>query len=63
MVGGATRMPAVRTCIAEMACLEPLDQGEVDPDVAVALGAALYGGMLDGAVKSGVDVVDGMYTW
>jgi molecular chaperone DnaK (HSP70) len=35
----------------------------VDPEVAVALGAALYGAMLDGETKDGVDVVDGMYTW
>ena len=63
MVGGATRMPAVRAAIARVAGLEPLDPGTVDPDVAVALGAALYGGHLDGVVEDGVDVVDGMYTW
>ena len=43
--------------------MEPLDPGEVDPDVAVALGAALYAAMLDGVVTQDCDVVDGMYNW
>ena len=63
ILSGEKYSEEVRAFIAEVACLEPLDQGTVDPDLAVALGAALYGGMLDGVVKDGVDVVDGMYTW
>ena len=43
LVGGATRMPAVRAFLRNMTGLEPLGagQGGVDPDEAVALGAAV----------------------
>jgi molecular chaperone DnaK (HSP70) len=61
--GGATRMPAVRCMVNDVARLPPLEPGTVDPDVAVAMGAALYAGMLDGVVPRDMDVVDGLYTW
>lgn len=42
LVGGATRMPAVRQFITNMTGLEPVGaDGGVDPDEAVALGAAV----------------------
>lgn len=43
LVGGATRMPAVRRFISHMTGLEP-EAGAVDPDEAVALGAAVQVG-------------------
>eukprot|EP00883_Tetradesmus_obliquus_P007855 jgi/Sobl393_1/18509/SZX73966.1 len=53
LVGGATRMPAVRRFIANMTGLEPTGtDGGVDPDEAVALGAAVQAGILQGEVDS-----------
>jgi molecular chaperone DnaK len=49
LVGGSTRMPAVRELIGELAGREP-HQG-VNPDEVVALGAALQAGVLKGDVK------------
>ena len=63
LVGGATRIPSVREFVRSVTHIEPLDPGTVDPDAAVALGAALYAGMLDGVITQDMDVVDGMYTW
>lgn len=63
LVGGATRIPSVRKFIFETTQVEPVDPDAVDPDVAVALGAALYAGMLDGVINQSMDVIDGMYNW
>ncbi|WIA29514.1 hypothetical protein OEZ86_012015 [Tetradesmus obliquus] len=53
LVGGATRMPAVRRFIANMTGLAPTGiGGGVDPDEAVALGAAVQAGILQGEVDS-----------
>jgi molecular chaperone DnaK (HSP70) len=49
LVGGATRMPAVRNSVRYMTGLEPRPE-LVDPDAAVALGAAIYAGVLSGEV-------------
>ncbi|MHC5064081.1 MAG: Fe-S protein assembly chaperone HscA [Planctomycetota bacterium] len=46
LVGGSTRLPLVRRSLAEMAGREP--HSEVDPDTAVALGAAIQAGILAG---------------
>lgn len=55
LVGGMTRMPAVKsTCERIFNCL-PHD--DVNPDEAVALGAAIQGGLLQGLVK-GVSFMD-----
>ncbi|MYB40535.1 molecular chaperone DnaK [Candidatus Saccharibacteria bacterium] len=48
LVGGMTRMPAVRQKVAEIFGKEPL-QG-VNPDEVVAIGAAIQGGVLAGDV-------------
>ena len=48
LVGGATRMPMVRERVAEITGIEP--QTTVNPDEAVALGAAVQGGVIGGAV-------------
>jgi hypothetical protein len=45
LVGGATRMPAVRRFIGHMTGLAP-EEGGVDPDEAVALGAAVQVGVV-----------------
>lgn len=49
LVGGQTRMPAVHAAVKELFGKEP-DQS-VNPDEAVALGAAIQGGVLSGDVK------------
>jgi len=47
LVGGATRVPAVRAFVKELFGLEPL--GDIDPDQVVALGAAVQADLLAGA--------------
>ena len=49
LVGGMTRMPAVREKVTELTGKEP-HQG-VNPDEVVALGAAIQAGVLEGDVK------------
>jgi molecular chaperone HscA len=44
LVGGATRVPAVRRAVAEIFGREPL--GDVDPDLVVAYGAAIQADLL-----------------
>ncbi|WP_164020582.1 Fe-S protein assembly chaperone HscA [Pyxidicoccus trucidator] len=44
LVGGATRVPAVRRFVAELFGREPL--GDIDPDQVVALGAAVLANLL-----------------
>ena len=55
LVGGMTLMPAVKKAAREIFCSEPLDT--IDPDEAVALGAAVQAGLLQGYVK-GVSLLD-----
>jgi molecular chaperone DnaK len=55
MVGGATRMPAVRKKLKEITGREP--HSDVKPDEAVALGAAIQGGILSGQMED-VALVD-----
>eukprot|EP00803_Ostreobium_quekettii_P011586 evm.model.scf_3273.1 EVM.evm.TU.scf_3273.1 scf_3273:2645-3037(+) len=49
-VGGATRMPAVRRFVRNMTGLDP-GESAVDPDMAVALGAAIQAASLSGEVE------------
>ncbi len=49
LVGGATRMPAVLRIVKQLTGLPP--RRTVDPDEAVALGAAVMAGVLDGTVE------------
>eukprot|EP00884_Botryococcus_braunii_P007549 jgi/Botrbrau1/16796/Bobra.150_2s0025.1 len=49
LVGGGTRMPAFRRLIKNMTGMEPQEY-VVDPDEAVALGAAVQAGMLEGSL-------------
>ncbi|MSU75983.1 molecular chaperone DnaK [Patescibacteria group bacterium] len=49
LVGGQTRMPAVRESVKKFFGKEP--NQNVNPDEAVALGAAIQGGVLSGDVK------------
>lgn len=55
LVGGMTRMPAVKRRCEKIFGIKPLDT--VDPDEAVAAGAAIQAGLLQGAVK-GVSLFD-----
>ena len=55
LVGGATRMPAVRRLAREITGLRPY--GHIDPDKVVALGAAIQAGVLSGQVRE-VTLVD-----
>jgi molecular chaperone DnaK len=48
LVGGSTRMPQVQSQVEELAGQEP--KKNVNPDEAVALGAAIQGGVLSGEV-------------
>ena len=50
LVGGSTRIPAVQTAITEHFSGQAPDKS-VNPDEAVALGAAIQGGVLGGEVK------------
>ncbi|KFN51507.1 molecular chaperone DnaK [Arenimonas composti] len=49
LVGGQTRMPKVQQAVAEFFGKEP--RKDVNPDEAVAIGAAVQGGVLGGSVK------------
>lgn len=49
MVGGQTRMPMVQKAVADFFGKEP--RKDVNPDEAVAVGAAIQGGVLGGEVK------------
>ena len=55
LVGGMTRMPAVKRSARAIFETEPLDS--IDPDEAVALGAAVQAGLLQGFIK-GVSLLD-----
>ena len=55
LVGGMTRMPAVKSVARRIFKREPLDS--IDPDKAVALGAAVQAGLLQGLIK-GVSLLD-----
>lgn len=52
LVGGATRMPAVRQLVREVTGREPYRY--VDPDETVAMGAAIQAGMLLGLIDKAV---------
>lgn len=53
LVGGSTRMPSVRAAVAKLFGREPLT--DVDPDQAVALGAAIQADQLAGNRAAGDD--------
>jgi molecular chaperone DnaK (HSP70) len=61
LVGGATRTPLVRTRLADVFNMEP--RGDVDPDLCVAMGAAMQGAVLAGAEVSAVLVDITPYTF
>ena len=49
LVGGQTRMPLVQKCVRDIFGQDP--RKDVNPDEAVAVGAAVQGGVLSGEVK------------
>lgn len=55
LVGGMTRVPAVRRLAKQITGLEPY--GHIDPDKVVALGAAIQAGVLAGQIRN-VTLVD-----
>jgi molecular chaperone DnaK len=58
LVGGSSRVPMVRALVAEYFGKEP--RGGVDPDEAVALGAAIQAGLKTGAIsaQTGIMITD-----
>lgn len=57
LVGGAARMPAVQELVRKMFARDPFPFSGLDPDEAVARGAALQGGVLNAEVE-GVLLLD-----
>lgn len=55
LVGGSTRIPLVRTVLREKFGREP--RHEVDPDEAVALGAAIQAGIKEGTLSGENDII------
>lgn len=58
LVGGSTRIPYVKRYVAELFGKEPAES--VDPDLAVALGAGIQSGIIDGRIdsRSGIMITD-----
>ena len=59
LAGAATRMPAVLDVVTSATGIEPTF--EVDPEHAVALGAAIHAGLLTGQIEGGLEMMDGGY--
>lgn len=59
LAGAATRMPAVLDLVALASGIRP--DFRVNPEEAVALGAAVHAGLLTGQLQGGLEMMDGAY--
>ena len=57
---GATRMPAVHAAAEQLAGRPAC--ASIDPELCVALGAAVHAGVLSGDIRDGLELMDGRYS-
>ena len=57
---GATRMSAVRRAAEQLTGRPP--NAFIDPELCVALGAAVHAGILSGDIVGGLEIMDGSYS-
>jgi len=60
MAGGSSTLPALHDLVKRITSLQQL-KCSVDPKLCVALGAAVFAGMLEGSIGN-VELMDGAYS-
>lgn len=57
LVGGTTYVPCVQQLVAELFGKEPIRNSDVDPDLAVCMGAAVQAGLIAGAIDPAEGII------